>query len=208
MKALQTPLRLGLTGGIGSGKSTVAQLLCELATPHVGVIDADAISRASSAPQGAAIPLIAAQFGANYIGADGALHRERMRQHIFANPQAKARLEAIIHPLVGQEIAAQTQRFIEAGKLCIVFDIPLLVESGHWRRRLDRVLVVDCTADTQIGRVGARSGLAAAEVEKIMAAQASRTQRLAAADIVLCNDGISLDELAALVRQVGLQFWL
>ena len=208
MKALQTPLRLGLTGGIGSGKSTVAQLLCGLAGLNVGVIDADAISRASTAAHGVAIPLIAAQFGANYIGDDGALHRERMRQHIFAEPQAKARLEAIIHPLVGQEIAAQAQILSDAGKACIVFDIPLLVESGHWRPRLDRVLVVDCSAATQIERVGARSGLAAPEVVKIMAAQASRRQRLAAADLVLFNDGISLAELAAQVREVGLQLGL
>lgn len=205
MKPLHAPLRLGLTGGIGSGKSTVARLLCDLGA---GVIDADAISRASTSAHGAAIPLIAAQFGAHYIGEDGALHRERMRQHVFADPQAKARLEAIIHPLVGQQIAAQSGAWAEAGKACIVFDIPLLVESGHWRRRLDRVLVVDCTAATQIERVSARSGLTAAEVQKIMAVQASRTQRLAGADLVLFNDGISMAELAKQVREVGLQFGL
>jgi len=208
VKTLQAPVRLGLTGGIGSGKSTVAQLLCELTGMHVGVIDADAISRASTAAHGVALPLIAAQFGADYIGEDGALHRERMRQHIFAEPQAKARLEAILHPLVGQEIAAQAQRLSDAGKACIVFDIPLLVESGHWRPRLDRVLVVDCTEATQIERVGARSGLAASEVVKIMAVQASRQQRLAAADLVLFNDGISLAELASQVRELGLRFGL
>jgi len=197
VKPLHAPLRLGLTGGIGSGKSTVARLLCDLGA---GVIDADAISRASTSAHGAAIPLIAAQFGAHYIGEDGALHRERMRQHVFADPQAKARL--------GQQIAAQSGAWAEAGKACIVFDIPLLVESGHWRRRLDRVLVVDCNAATQIERVSARSGLTAAEVQKIMAVQASRTQRLAGADLVLFNDGISMAELAKQVREVGLQFGL
>lgn len=205
MKPQRAPLRLGLTGGIGSGKSTVAQLLCDLGA---GVIDADAISRASTAARGAALPLIAAQFGAHYIGEDGALHRERMRQQVFADPQAKARLEAIIHPLVGQQIAAQSGAWAEAGKACIVFDIPLLVESGHWRRRLDRVLVVDCTAATQIERVSARSGLPEAEVQKIMAVQASRAQRLAAADLVLFNDGMFLAELAKQVREIGLQFGL
>jgi dephospho-CoA kinase len=205
MNSQQAPLRLGLTGGIGSGKSTVAQLLAGLGA---GVIDADAISRATTAARGAAIPLIQAQFGDAMIGEDGALHRERMRQHIFTDPQAKARLEAIIHPLVGLAIAAQTKVLTNAGKACIVYDIPLLVESGHWRTRLQRVLVVDCSPATQIGRVTARSGLDAPEVEKIIAAQASRRQRLAAADIVLFNDGISLPELATQVQAIGLQFGL
>ena len=196
---------MGLTGGIGSGKSTVAGLLAALGA---GVIDADAISRATTAAHGAALPLIAAQFGADYIGEDGALHRERMRQHIFANAQAKAQLEAIIHPLVGMEVAAQTRRLTEAGKACIVFDIPLLVESGHWRAHLQRVLVVDCTPATQISRVVARSGMPAADVQKIMDAQASRPQRLSAADSVLHNDGVSLPELARQVQQIGLQFGL
>ena len=196
---------MGLTGGIGSGKSTVAGLLAALGA---GVIDADAISRATTAAHGAALPLIAAQFGADYIGEDGALHRERMRQHIFANALAKAQLEAIIHPLVGLEVAAQTRRLTEAGKACIVFDIPLLVESGHWRARLQRVLVVDCTPATQIIRVVARSGMPAADVQKIMDAQAVRPQRLAAADSVLFNDGISLLELATQVQAIGLQFGL
>jgi dephospho-CoA kinase len=200
-----TPLRLGLTGGIGSGKSTVAGLLAALGA---GVVDADAISRATTAAQGAAIPLISAQFGTDYVSADGSLNRERMREHIFSDPQAKARLEAIIHPLVGQEVAAQTQRLTEAGKACIVFDIPLLVESSHWRTRLQRVLVVDCKPDTQVSRVVARSGMPAAEVQKIMAAQASRQQRLSAADCVLFNDGLSLPELATQVQAMGLQFGL
>ncbi len=205
MKLAPRPLRLGLTGGIGSGKSTAASLL---AAQGAGVIDADAISRAITAPGGAAIPLIRARFGDNFIAPDGALHRERMRQHIFADGQAKAQLEHIIHPLVGQEIEAQAQKFTDAGKRCLVFDIPLLVESGHWRRRLHRVLVVDCSPATQISRVSARNGLPAAEVQKIMDAQASRPQRLAAADIVLHNDGISLAELAHEVQQLSLQFGL
>ena len=205
MKVRHAPLRLGLTGGIGSGKSTVAGLLAALGA---GVIDADAISRATTTAHGAALPMIAAQFGADYIGEDGALHRERMRQYIFANAQAKAQLEAIIHPLVGMEVAAQTRRLTEAGKACIVFDIPLLVESGHWRARLQRVLVVDCTPATQISRVVARSGMPAADVQKIMDAQASRPQRLSAADSVLHNDGVSLPELARQVQQIGAQFGL
>lgn len=198
-------LRLGLTGGIGSGKSTVAQLLSNLGA---GVIDADAISRATTAACGAAIPLIQKQFGASFIGSDGALDRERMRQHVFADPNAKALLEGIIHPLVGQRIAAQAKALADAGKTCLVFDIPLLVESAHWRKSLQRVLVIDCSPATQVSRVVERSGLAATEIEAIIAAQASRTRRLAAADLVLLNDGISLQELAVQVEQIGRQFGL
>jgi dephospho-CoA kinase len=198
-------LRLGLTGGIGSGKSTVARLLADLGA---GVVDADAISRATTAAGGAAIPLIQQQFGDAFIGSDGALDRERMRQHVFADPQAKSRLEAIIHPLVGQQIAAQAEALATAGKTCLVFDIPLLVESKHWRKNLQRVLVVDCTPAIQVSRVMARNGLAAAEVQKIITAQAGRLQRLAAADSVLFNDGISLQELAAQVKRIGRQFGL
>jgi dephospho-CoA kinase len=198
-------MRLGLTGGIGSGKSTVAQMLADLGA---GVVDADAISRATTASGGAAIAAIQAQFGADFIGPDGALQREHMRQHIFSNPQAKTTLEAIIHPLVGQEIAVQAQALGAAGHRCIVFDIPLLVESGHWRKRLQRVLVVDCSASTQISRVTARNGLTQDQVQAIMAAQATREQRLAAADAVLCNDGITLHELTSLVQQMAVRFGL
>jgi dephospho-CoA kinase len=205
VKVTAPPYRLGLTGGIGSGKSTVASLLAE---QGAGVMDADAISRASTAPGGAAISLIQAQFGQHFISPDGALDRERMRQHIFEDPKARAQLEQIIHPLVGREMAAQAQRLADAGKRCLVFDIPLLVESGHWRKSLARVLVVDCSTATQITRVGARSAMPTAEVQKIIEAQASRRQRLAAADFVLYNDGISIAELATQVRQIGRQFGL
>ena len=199
------PLLLGLTGGIGSGKSTVAALLAQCGA---GVIDADAISRALTASGGAAIAPIRAQFGAAFIAADGAMDREHMRLRVFADPQAKAKLEAIIHPLVGQQVAAQAQALAHAGARCIVFDIPLLVESGHWRKRLQRVLVVDCSPATQINRVQARSGLPGEQVQRIMATQASRQQRLAAADLVLCNEEISLIELATLVNGIGQRFGL
>jgi dephospho-CoA kinase len=194
-----------LTGGIGSGKSTVAQLLADLGA---GVLDADAISRSTTAAGGTAIPLIEKQFGTAFIGNDGALDRERMRQHVFANPKAKSLLESIIHPLVGQQIAAQAKSLADAGKTCLIFDIPLLVESAHWRKSLHRVLVIDCHPTTQLSRVVARSGLAATEVEAIIAAQATRRRRLAAADLVLFNDRISLQELAVQVAQIGRQFGL
>ena len=205
MSLAHSPWRLGLTGGIGSGKSTVAQMLVELGA---GLIDADAISRATTAAGGSAIPLIRAQFGDAFVAADGALNRERMRQLIFTDTQAKTRLECIIHPLVGQEVAAQSRRLTDAGKRCIVYDIPLLVESGHWRSKLQRVLVVDCGHSTQIQRVSTRNGMPAADVQKIIQAQASREHRLASADLVLFNAGISLPELALAVRQIGRQFGL
>jgi dephospho-CoA kinase len=191
-------LHLGLTGGIGSGKSTVAVLL----TSHGAcVIDADAISRATTAPGGAAIGAIREIFGSDMITNDGALDREAMRKRVFSDPNAKLCLEEIIHPLVGQ--AAQSN-----GAKCIVFDLPLLVESPRWRQRLDRVLVVDCLPATQIARVVKRSALAEHQVLQIMGAQATRNKRLAAADVVLFNDGIDLGSLAMQVAELVPQFGL
>jgi dephospho-CoA kinase len=198
-------LRLGLTGGIGSGKSTVGQLLVN----HGAIlIDADAISRATTASGGSAISAIANAFGEGVINAQGALDRDAMRALVFNDPQAKTRLEGIIHPLVGQEIAAQAQQAQEAGVVLLVFDIPLLVESGHWRRSLDRILVVDCEESTQMARVAARNGLSIADIEKIIAAQAPRAKRLAAADIVLYNDRLTLDQLAHETAEIALRFGL
>jgi dephospho-CoA kinase len=198
-------LRVGLTGGIGSGKSTV---LAMLAARGAAVIDADAISRATTAAGGAAIAAIARTFGPEFITADGALDRERMRARAYAEPQARKDLEAIIHPLVGAESERQVQAALAAGARCIVFDIPLLVESGRWRRQVDRILVVDCHAATQVQRVVARSGLAPAQVEAIMAAQAPRALRLAAADVVVFNEGITLEQLQAQVAQAARAFGL
>lgn len=193
-------MRVGVTGGIGSGKSTVLQMLAQLGA---AVIDADAISRGTTAAGGAAIAAIAATFGADFITPEGALDRARMRAHAYADPEARKQLEEIIHPLVGRESARQVQAALHAGMPCIVFDIPLLVESGRWRAQLDRVLVVDCSPQTQVDRVMARSGLKAEEVRAIMAAQASRNQRLAAADVVICNEGVTLEQLRDNVVQVG-----
>ena len=198
-------VRIGLTGGIGSGKSTVLAMLQERGAV---AIDADAISRATTAPGGAAIPLIAQRFGPEFIAADGALDRVRMRERAYAHPQARRELEQIIHPLVGEEIARQVQAALAAGARCIVFDIPLLVESGRWRQQVDRVLVVDCEPETQVARVVARSGLAAEEVRAIIAAQAPRALRLAAADLVICNEGLTLDALRNEVEQAARAFGL
>lgn len=198
-------LRLGLTGGIGSGKSTVATMLVERGA---AVIDADAISRATSAAGGSAIEALSKAFGPGFITAAGALDRDKMRELVYVDASAKKRLEAIVHPLVGQEIARQTQAFEDAAITCIVFDIPLLVESTRWRQNLDAVVVVDCLPETQIQRVMARSGLSRDGVEKIIAAQAPRSLRLSAADMVIFNDQITLVQLAAEVGELAVQLGL
>ena len=192
-------LRLGLTGGIGSGKSTVAKMLVE---HGAALIDADGISRATTASGGAAITSIVAQFGLGIINADGSMNREAMRQRVFADPSARQQLEAIIHPLVSRESAGQTEAARKAGCALLVFDIPLLVESSRWRKQLDRVLVVDCEVTTQISRVMQRSGWTQAMVKNVIASQATRAQRLGAADLVIYNDELALDDLAGQVRQI------
>lgn len=202
---MSAALRVGLTGGIGSGKSTVLQMLAALGA---AVIDADAISRSVTAAGGAAIPAIAQQFGERFIAADGAMDRTLMREHAYVDPKARQQLEAIIHPLVGAESARQVQAALDSGNKCIVFDIPLLVESGRWRQQVDQVLVVDCTVPTQIARVVARSALTSQQVEAIIAAQAPRALRLAAADVVICNEGLTLEELQGQVAQAAQRFGL
>ncbi len=198
--------RIGLTGGIGSGKSTVAGML---AARGAAVIDADAISRSVTAPGGRAIAAIAQAFGPAMIDAQGAMDRQAMRETVFQNPEAKKQLEAIIHPLVSQITAEQAQAAVQSGHRVLVFDVPLLVESGErWRKQVDRVVVVDCDADTQRQRVMARSGLAAEEIDRIVSLQVSRAQRLACADVVIFNQGLSLAELEAEVAQVAADFGL
>ena len=200
---MQRAYRLGLTGGIGSGKSTVAQIL---ASAGAAIMDADAIARSITAPHGAAIAPIAEAFGPQAIGADGALDRAYMRQLVFQDATARQRLEAITHPLIAQLTEQQALQAQQLGARLLVFDVPLLVESGRWRQQLDAVLVVDCEPETQIQRVMARNGLERTAVEKILAAQARRQQRMAAADYVIYNDGI---DLAALRTEVlSISAWL
>ena len=188
------PLRIGLTGGIGSGKSTVATALAALGA---SIVDTDAIARSLTQPGGAAIAAIAAQFGAEFVDASGALDRSRMRELAFADPAARQRLEAILHPLIRAETARQADA---AQGTAIVFDVPLLIESGRWREQVDRVLVVDCREATQVERVMARSGWTREAVQAVLAQQASRRSRRAGADAVIYNDGLSHEELRAEVR--------
>ena len=198
-------LRVGLTGGIGSGKSTVLRMLAGLGA---ATIDADAISRSVTAANGAAIAAISSRFGPLFITLENSLDRVRMREHVYADPLARKQLEEIIHPLVGLESARQVEAAKASGSRCLVFDIPLLVESGRWRREVDRVLVMDCLRLTQVARTAERSSLQPDEVNAIMATQASRESRLSAADCVIFNDGLSLAQLEAEVAQAAHRFGL
>ena len=198
-------LRIGLTGGIGSGKSTVAAMLADLGA---AVIDSDALSRASTASGGTAIAAIAEAFGPEFIDPAGALDRERMRGLVFREPAARARLESIVHPIVQAAMAQQEQAARTKGCGVVVLDIPLLIESGHWTNALDAVVVVDCTNSTQLARVMQRSAMAPAQVQDIIASQATRLQRRRVADAVLWNDGSSLPELGAAVAALAKTFGL
>lgn len=182
-------MRIGLTGGIGSGKSTVAGFLREAGA---AIVDTDAISRTLTQADGVAMPAIAAQFGPSFVAADGALDRELMRALAFSDPAARHRLEAILHPLITAEALAQADA---ATAPLTVFDVPLLVESGRWRPRAARVLVVDCAVETQIERVLQRPGWTRERIEGALATQATRPARRAAADAVILNDGLTLTAL-------------
>lgn len=186
--------KLGLTGGIGSGKTKVADMLAEFGAT---VIDTDAIAHALTASGGQAISPIQAAFGDGAITSAGTLDRDYMRKLVFEDPSQRKRLESILHPLIALEVERQAK---QATGCYVVFVVPLLVESGRWADRVDRVCVVDCEPQTQIERVQARSGLAPERIEQIMNAQASREQRLARADDVIDNGAhISLGELKAQV---------
>lgn len=186
---------VGLTGGIGSGKSAAAAMFAELGA---SVVDTDAIAHMLTRPHGAAIGPIRAAFGEQVIAPDGALDRAAMRRLAFSEPQAKRRLEQILHPMIRDDCERQI-RGAEGPYVILV--VPLLVESGAYRERVDRVVVVDCPEQLQVERVGARSGLPADEVRAIMEAQASRSERLAVADDVI-NNGGSLSDLRPQVERL------
>ena len=186
---------VGLTGGIGSGKTAVSDQLAQLGA---GIVDTDLIAHQITAPNGAAIPSIEKQFGPEFIDPSGALDRVKMRSLVFANPEARKSLETITHPLIREETIRQAKKLIEKKVPYLVFVVPLLLESGNWLSLLDYLAVVDCPEETQIERVMHRSKLPRNEVEKILQAQASRQERIAHADMVIENQG-SLDDLQAQV---------
>lgn len=188
---------VGLTGGIGSGKSAVADLFGERG---ITVVDTDAIAHALTAPDGAAMPAIRAEFGDGAANTDGALDRTAMRAIVFADPSARKRLETILHPMIRSESERQLSANPTNSPYAILM-VPLLVESGDYRKRVDRIAVVDCAEATQIDRVMSRNGLARSDIERILEAQATRAERLAAADDVINNDG-ALAELPAQVERL------
>jgi len=184
---------VGLTGGIGCGKSTVADLFAALGAT---IVDTDVIAHALTAPQGAAMPAIVAEFGPDFAQPDGALDRARMRTLVFSDATARARLEAILHPRIRAATEAAGQA---ATGDYVIYVVPLLIESGSWRDRVTRVLAIDCSEDTQVARVMQRSGLSADEVRAIIATQVTRARRLAEADDVVDNDA-GLEALRAQVQ--------
>lgn len=195
---MSQPWILGLTGGIGSGKSTVSQMLVDLGA-HL--VDTDAISRALTAPGGDAVPVIAQHFGPDLIDAQGAMDRQRMRELAFADPTTLARLESILHPMIQRAAADEAARAHPDQH--IVYDVPLLAESGdHWRQRVDRILVIDASPETQIARVMVRSGWPREAVERVLRKQADRELRRALADHIIVNEGLTLDELQREVEKL------
>jgi len=190
---------VGLTGGIGSGKSTAADLF--VAAGAV-LVDTDAIAHQLTAAGGQAMPPLLAAFGPGVADAAGALDRAAMRRLAFADPQARARLEGILHPMIRRLADERCQQAVAP---YVILAVPLLVEAGHYRQRCDRILVIDCPEQQQIERVMARSGLSAAEAGAILAAQATRAQRLAVADDVLDNVG-DRESLDRQVRALHLKY--
>ncbi|WP_017759284.1 dephospho-CoA kinase [Pseudacidovorax intermedius] len=195
-------LRIGLTGGIGSGKSTVAAQMQALGA---GLVDTDAIARQLTAPGGRAMPAIVQAFGPEMAAPDGSLDRARMRELAFGNPDVRHRLQGVLHPLIGEECERQARAHGDLPML--VFDVPLLVESGRWRGLVNRVLVVDASEDVQMRRVMARSGWPEETVRAVIAQQASRAQRRAAADAVIHNEELGMDALALCVQSLW-QRWV
>ncbi|MFM0501027.1 dephospho-CoA kinase [Paraburkholderia caffeinilytica] len=182
---------VGLTGGIGSGKSTVADLFAAHGVP---LVDTDLIAHRITAPHGIAMPQIAAEFGDSFVAADGSLDRARMRTLVFSDDGARKRLEGITHPLIRAETEREQR---EAQGPYVIVVVPLLVESGSWKTRVNRVLTVDCSVETQIARVMSRNGFSREQVLAIIARQATREARLAAADDVIDNDNTPLEALRA-----------
>jgi dephospho-CoA kinase len=185
---------VGLTGGIGSGKSTVADLFAARGVP---LVDTDLIAHRITAPHGLAMPPIAAEFGEAFVAPDGSLDRARMRALVFSDEGARKRLEAITHPLIRAETEREQH---EAQGPYVIIVVPLLVESGSWKNRVNRVLTVDCCVETQIARVMSRNGFSRDQVLAIIARQATREARLAAADDVIDNDIAPLELLEAQVE--------
>jgi dephospho-CoA kinase len=191
-------MRFGLTGGIGSGKSTVGTMFASLGAV---VIDTDLIARRLTMAGGAAIDTIRAAFGAEFIAPDGSLDRPRMRLAAFNDGETRSRLEGILHPLIGLEVEREADA-APADAPALIFDVPLLIESGRWRNRVDAVWLVDCAETVQVQRVAVRPGWSEAAAQAVIAQQATRRQRRAGADAVIHNEKLSLIDLADEVHRL------
>ena len=187
--------RIGLTGGIGSGKSTFGAML---AARGFALIDADAVSRELTGVGGLAIAKVREAFGDSSIALDGSMDRDQMRTLVFSQPEAKAQLETILHPLIRVSIAEKLTAIKDKGEPLAILDIPLLVESSKWLGQLDGIIVVDCSEGRQLSRVMARNGWTQAQTKAVIASQASRQERLAVANWVIDNDS---DDLSALQKK-------
>ena len=187
--------RIGLTGGIGSGKSTFGAML---SARGFALIDADAVSRELTGVGGLAIAKVREAFGDSSIALDGSMDRDQMRTLVFSQPEAKARLETILHPLIRASIAEKLTAIKDKGEPLVILDIPLLVDSSQWQGQLDGIIVVDCSEARQLSRVMARNGWTQAQTKAVMASQANRQERLAVANWVIDNDS---DDLSALQKQ-------
>ncbi|HVG05068.1 MAG TPA: dephospho-CoA kinase [Burkholderiaceae bacterium] len=176
---------VGLTGGVGSGKSTIAAMLSKRGA---GVVDADAIAHELTRPGGSAIDALRESFGPDAISADGSLDRARMRTRVFADPSARKQLESLLHPLIRLVMHERVVKLMADGSLYAVFVVPLLIEGGNWQGYVDRILLIDCSEAAQLARVCTRAGIDESTARKIIASQASRQQRLFVADDVLLNE--------------------
>ena len=190
--------RVGLTGGVGSGKSTIAAMLSKRGA---GLVDADAIAHQLTSAGGAAIDALRESFGAEAIAADGSLDRAHMRARVFSDSAARKQLESLLHPMIREVMRECATNLIAGGALYAVFVVPLLIETGNWRSYVDRILLIDCSEATQLARVCARTGIDESTAQKIIATQATRPQRLAVADDVLLNEA-ALDQIEHRVERL------
>lgn len=201
---MQTAWHIGITGGIGSGKSTVAKILAQL---HAHIVDADKIAHACTSNNGAAVESIRQNFGDSYVDAHGNMRRDAMRALVFQDKQAKNTLESIVHPIVLKQIQAQADAAERAGVSIIIYELPLLVESEHWHKRLHKVWVVESDHETQIQRCIQRNQLSRPQIEAILKQQASNNERRNIADAVVINGAnTDINQLSAQIHALIADF--
>ena len=195
---MSSAFSVGLTGGVGSGKSTIASMLSDFGA---ALVDADVIAHQLTNTGGAAIEPLRDSFGAEAIAIDGSLDRAYMRARVFSDAALRTKLEALLHPMIRTAMREASNRLVSDGVAYVVQVVPLLVEGRRWRDYADRILLIDCSAATQLARISARVGIDQVTATKIIAAQATRVERLAVADDVLVNEA-ALDQIASRVERL------